>query len=203
MAISFYVLLLCAYLAGSIPWSVWLGRAIYRTDPRAQTDGNPGAANAWRAGGWQLGVVVLLLDFLKALIPVAIGRWLLHFSGEQLFWIALMPTLGHAYSVFLRFRGGRGITTWFGVWTALTFYEIPLVMGVTAAASMPILRNDVVRSLAVPMVVIAWLLLRRAPLWMLALSVAQLVILGSKLITYYLNPASRATVADQLSGHSL
>src|SRR5689334_10607198 len=92
-----------SYLCGALPWSVWLGKGVFGVDPRGQPDHNPGAANAFRAAGWRLGAVVLALDFLKACLPVAAAHWLAGFQGEQLMWIALMPTLGHAFSVFLRF----------------------------------------------------------------------------------------------------
>src|SRR5271165_2655802 len=119
---------LLAYLAGALPWSVWLGKSRFQTDPRDQADGNPGAANAFRAAGWRLGIMVLLLDFLKAAVPVGLARWSFSFPSAVLFWIALMPTVGHAFSVFLRFHGGRGIVVMFGVWTGLTLYHAPLVM---------------------------------------------------------------------------
>src|SRR6188768_3565708 len=66
MSLSFIALLILSYLSGALPWSVWLGKLFFRVDPRSQTDGNPGAANAFRVGGWPLGVSVLLLDFFKA-----------------------------------------------------------------------------------------------------------------------------------------
>jgi acyl phosphate:glycerol-3-phosphate acyltransferase len=108
-------LLLC-YLSGALPWSVWLGQLFFRVDPRTQRDRNPGAANAFRAAGWRLGVAVLVLDFLKAFLPVAAARWVVGFPAYLLLWLAVVPTIGHAFSVFLRFRGGRGIVVMFGVW---------------------------------------------------------------------------------------
>ena len=73
----FFFWLVLSYLSGAIPWSVWLGERFFRVDPRKQPDGNPGAANAFRAAGWRLGVSVLLLDFFKAFLPVLVARlWL-------------------------------------------------------------------------------------------------------------------------------
>lgn len=176
----FIALLILAYLSGALPWSVWLGKLFFHVDPRRQADGNPGAANAFRAGGWRLGASVLLLDFFKAFLPVLIARWGLQLPGDQLFWVALMPMLGHAFSVFLGFRGGRALVTLFGVWSGLTLYELPLVMGGAACLALPILRNDVQRALIVPTVAIAYLTLQGEPLWMLALAMAQLLILVVK-----------------------
>ena len=177
----FFLWLLLAYLAGAIPWSVWLGKRFYSADPRDQSDQNPGAANAFRIGGWRLGVVVLLLDFCKAFVPVAAARWLLVVPADQLFWLALMPTLGHAFSAFLRFRGGRGIVTMFGVWAGLTLYQAPLVMGLTAIGATLLVKNNEVRSLSIPLVLIAYLMMASFPAWMILLAVAQLTILTFKI----------------------
>lgn len=170
-----------AYLSGALPWSVWLGRLFFRADPRQQPDHNPGAANAFRAAGWRLGAAVLLLDFLKAFVPVAAARWLAGFHDAQLFWIALMPSVGHAFSVFLRFRGGRGITTLFGVWAGLTLYAAPLVMGVAAIGGVLSLKNDEARTMLIPLALIAFLLLTSAPIWMVWLALAQSLALAAKI----------------------
>lgn len=180
----FIVWLIICYLAGAIPWSVWMGKRLSSVDPRDQPDHNPGAANAFRAGGWRLGTAVLLLDFCKAFLPVAIARWLIRFPDNQLFWLALMPTVGHAFSVFLRFRGGRGIVTMFGVWTALTLYLAPAIMGLTAIAALFVLKNDEGRSIAIPLLLIVFLLLTGAPGWMIALACAQLAVLGAKIAVF-------------------
>lgn len=172
------------YTAGALPWAVWLGNLFCHVDPRKQPDRNPGAANAFRAAGWQLGVAVLALDFLKAFVPVGAARWLVGVPEPQLFWLALMPALGHAFSVFLRFRGGRGIVVMFGVWAGLTLYHIPLVMGLTAIASVFLIRNDEYRTLAIPLVVIAFLLVTHAPGWMVLLATAQLGVLVVKIGAY-------------------
>jgi glycerol-3-phosphate acyltransferase PlsY len=121
---------LVGYLLGSIPFSVWLGRRFTGTDiRRSHPDGNPGAANAWRAGGWRLGAAVLVLDFLKGALPVAFCHYQLGFSRWQLLPIALAPIAGHAFSLFLGGRGGKALAVTFGVWTGLTAFAGPLVLG--------------------------------------------------------------------------
>jgi glycerol-3-phosphate acyltransferase PlsY len=182
----FVLWLIGTYLSGALPWSVWLGKRFFSADPRDQSDMNPGAANAFRVGGWRLGVVVLLLDFCKAFLPVAAARWLVGFPDAQLFWLACMPTLGHAFSVFLRFRGGRGIVTMFGVWAGLTLYQAPLVMGLTAVVATLLVKNDEYRSLAIPLVLIVWLLVASFPLWMVLLAGAELAVLAGKIGAFML-----------------
>lgn len=186
-----------AYLLGAIPWSVWLGQLFFRADPRTQRDGNPGAANSFRAAGWRLGVAVLALDFFKAFIPVAGARWLIQFPGAELFWIALMPTLGHAFSIFLRFRGGRGIVVMFGVWAGLTLYVVPLALGGAAIAGVLLLKNDELRALVIPLVLIAFLLVIHAPLWMLLVALAQLLVLAAKIGVYLMTRRGQTPAGAQ------
>lgn len=141
----------------------------------------PRAANAFRAGGWRLGVLVLVLDYLKAFIPVFIANYGLSFSDEQRFWIALMSTLGHAFSIFLAFRGGRAIVVMFGVWSGITLYQVPFVMGAAAIVGTKIFRSDQRRTLFIPIAVIVYLIVVKAPLWMLILAALQLVVFMSKI----------------------
>jgi glycerol-3-phosphate acyltransferase PlsY len=181
MPVSFPAWVLLAYLLGAVPWSVWLGRLFYRVDPRDYGDGNPGAANAFRAGGRTLGIAVLVLDFLKAFVPVVIAARGILFPPEQLLWIALAPTVGHAFSVFLRFRGGRALVTLFGVWCALTLYEIPLVMGAAAVLLTLFLKKDDLTSVMILLVVIGYLLARQSDGWMLLLAAEQMLVVAAKI----------------------
>lgn len=178
-----FLLWLCAaYIAGAVPWSVWLGKRYAGVDPRSIGDGNPGAANTMLAAGKGLGVAVLVLDFLKGFIPVFAAREL---PVEQFYWVALAPMIGHSFSVFLRFRGGRGITTSFGVWTGITLYEIPIVMGLTALVSLRLFKNDELRAVCLPLAAMVYLLLAHRPPWMLLLALAQVLILLVKIGAFY------------------
>lgn len=183
----FVIYLIVTYLLGAIPWSVWLGKGLFGLDPRHQADTNPGAANAFRAGGWRLGVLVLVLDYLKAFIPVLIANYGLSFSDEQCFWIALMSTLGHAFSIFLGFRGGRAIVVMFGVWSGITLYQVPSVMGAAAIVATLIFRSDQQRTLFIPIVVIIFLVIVKAPLWMFILAAVQLLVFTSKIYAPTIN----------------
>jgi len=124
------------FLAGSIPFSILLGERVLHTDIRAYGDGNPGSANVWRAGGKALGLTALVLDYLKGAIPVGLAVWGAGLSSWQLIPVALAPVLGHAFSPFLGLRGGKAIATTFGVWTGLTLWQVPTVMGLTLALAL-------------------------------------------------------------------
>jgi acyl phosphate:glycerol-3-phosphate acyltransferase len=192
MSPDFLLMLVIAYISGALPWSVWLSQRVSGIDPRTVADGNPGAANAFRTAGWRVGVIVLVLDSLKAFIPVLVARYLLNFVDGQLFWIALAPMLGHAFSLFLRLRGGRGLTSMFGVWAGLTLHEVPLVLGITAIIATRLIKNDELKTLLIPVVAGIYLLLRDKPDWMLWLILAQLLIMLAKIIPFYLQKAHEA-----------
>ncbi len=121
---------LVGFVVGSIPFSVWLGRLALGADIRRYGDGNPGAANVVRAGGWPLGILAGLLDYLKGAVPVGVFHFGLGGSGPALVAVALAPVLGHAFSPFLRFRGGKAVAVTFGIWTGLTLGEVPILLGV-------------------------------------------------------------------------
>ena len=113
------LLLIFAYLLGSIPTGVVLAKAFGNVDPRTMGSKNIGATNVFRTAGKKLGILTLLGDILKGLIPVAIARGTL----DSYFWIgaaALAAFLGHLYPIFLKFKGGKGIATGLGAFLALS-----------------------------------------------------------------------------------
>ncbi|MBN1978399.1 MAG: glycerol-3-phosphate acyltransferase [Anaerolineae bacterium] len=118
------------FLSGSMPFSLLLGRLFARADVRDYGDGNPGATNAWRAGGWPVGVAVLLLDYVKGAAPVSLAHFVFGVSRWSLVPVALAPVLGHAFSPFLRLQGGKAVAVTFGIWTGLTLGEAPLLLGI-------------------------------------------------------------------------
>lgn len=117
-----------AFVAGSLPFSVWLGKLIAGRDVRTHGSGNPGAMNAFRMGGLLLGVLVLLLDVSKAVLPVAFAERTLGITGWALVPVAVLPVAGHVFSPILGFRGGKGLAATLGVWIALTASEVPPVV---------------------------------------------------------------------------
>jgi glycerol-3-phosphate acyltransferase PlsY len=121
--------IIAAFLCGSVPFSVWLGRLTLRTDIRAYGDGNPGAMNVFRAGGRAWGALAIVLDFLKAALPVGVARFGAGLDGWVMALVALAPVAGHAFSPWLRFRGGKALASTFGMWTGLTLWFAPTVLG--------------------------------------------------------------------------
>ncbi|HEV2128738.1 MAG TPA: glycerol-3-phosphate 1-O-acyltransferase PlsY [Thermomicrobiales bacterium] len=99
-----------AYLSGSVPWGVVLGRLIKGIDIRKIGSGNTGATNAMRALGWRIALSVAVLDVLKGFIPVIVARLL----DAPTWTVALMgiaAIAGHCWSPWMMFRGGKGMAT--------------------------------------------------------------------------------------------
>ncbi|PWH18588.1 MAG: hypothetical protein DDG60_00270 [Anaerolineae bacterium] len=116
-----------AFLSGALPLSVWVTKLAAGRDPRAVGDHNPGATNALKAGGKWVGLLALLLDVSKAAAPVGLAYQIYSIRGSAMAAIAFAPMLGHAYSPFLRFKGGKALATALGVWIGLTWWDVPLV----------------------------------------------------------------------------
>ena len=122
--IVIFALILCGaflagFLIGSIPFGYLVGRWFYRTDIRTQGSGNIGAMNALRTLGKGGAVAVLLLDALKGFAPVFGFRLYAHWMDPDiksliLALIAAGAVLGHCYSPWLKFKGGKGVATSFG-----------------------------------------------------------------------------------------
>ncbi|APV49560.1 glycerol-3-phosphate acyltransferase [Betaproteobacteria bacterium GR16-43] len=109
---------LAAYLVGSIPFAVVVSRAMGLEDPRKYGSGNPGATNVLRSGSKAAAVLTLLGDAAKGWFAV----WLaLHLESpaDVVAVVAIAVFLGHVFSVFLRFQGGKGVATAVGVLLAL------------------------------------------------------------------------------------
>lgn len=122
---------LAAFLSGSIPFPVWLGKWALGVDVRRYGDGNPGSFNVIRAGSRGLGILALILDVSKAAVPVGIAYNNLGIRGIPMLLIAAAPVFGHAFSPFLGFKGGKAIAVSLGVWIGLTIWKASLA-GVAA-----------------------------------------------------------------------
>jgi glycerol-3-phosphate acyltransferase PlsY len=131
-----------AFLCGSLPFSVWIGRSLLKRDIRAYGDANPGATNVWRAGGKLTWALALLLDFVKGALVVWLAyRWA-GLNGGAIVVVALAPVLGHAFSPFLNFKGGKAVAVTGGIWCGLTLWEGPTVAGLLLGLFVGLLAVD-------------------------------------------------------------
>ena len=108
-----------AYLMGSIPTAFWYAKHFHGIDIRQHGSGNVGATNSLRVLGKKAGIIVLIFDLLKGLLPVLLSRYL-GFSEEETFLLGIVSILGHIWSVFANFKGGKGIATSLGVILAVS-----------------------------------------------------------------------------------
>ena len=112
------LLIIAAYLLGSIPTGLLLAKAS-GVDIRSSGSGNIGATNVYRTLGRTVGILTLIGDCLKGVVPVVTAAWL----GMSASWIAavgLAAFLGHTYTIFLGFKGGKGVATALGVFLAVS-----------------------------------------------------------------------------------
>jgi len=109
-----HILVLVAYLLGSLSSAIIVCRLAGLPDPRSDGSGNPGATNVLRLGGKKPAVVTLAGDMLKGLLPVLLGH-ALGLAPVLLALVGLAAFLGHLYPVFFRFQGGKGVATALGV----------------------------------------------------------------------------------------
>ena len=112
------MLIVVSYLVGSIPTGLLLGKA-YGVDVRKEGSGNIGATNLYRTVGRKVGAATLIGDCLKGLLPVLLVR---HggFAPDFAVWVGLAAFCGHVFSLFLKFKGGKGVATALGVFLGLS-----------------------------------------------------------------------------------
>ncbi|MGA1862641.1 glycerol-3-phosphate 1-O-acyltransferase PlsY [Deferribacter thermophilus] len=113
------ILLIAAYLIGSIPTAYLVVKLIKGVDIRTVGSGNVGATNAGRVLGFYGFLLVFIIDMLKGFLPVYLTKL---FFGDTLFLyiVALCTILGHTFTIFLNFKGGKGVATGVGVYLALS-----------------------------------------------------------------------------------
>ncbi len=147
--------LVLSYLAGSIPTSVWVGRAVYGLDVRVHGSGNAGATNVYRVLGWKAGVFVLLFDAFKGWFAASVLGTLAMFDSWAVWGGGLdalegsdavvavrlacgvAAILGHTFPLFAGFKGGKGVATTAGVLIALTPGALALTLVAFLAAAAP------------------------------------------------------------------
>ena len=148
---SIYILLTC-YLFGSIPFGLLLSKLLSKGDPRLVGSKNIGATNIVRTSGWKLGLLTLIFDMLKGLIPVIIFK---NELVEQSF-IILFVFLGHLFPIWIRFKGGKGIAVIIGCLFGYEFFYgliFSLIWLVTAVVSKYSSLSALVASLSILIIV--------------------------------------------------
>jgi acyl phosphate:glycerol-3-phosphate acyltransferase len=120
---------LAAFLSGSIPFGLLVVKAAGKGDVRKSGSGNIGATNVMRAGGKVLGITTLLLDVAKGFAPVFLAK-LAGIPAQLLAFVALAAVLGHMFTPWLKFKGGKGVATALGV--ALAYHPLMVLPSLVA-----------------------------------------------------------------------
>ena len=120
MDINFFIFSITAYILGSIPTAVWVGKRFYGMDVREHGSKNAGATNTFRVLGKNPGKIVLAIDILKGLIAVLLPLTVAYTHDENTIinyklFAAISVILGHVFPLFAGFRGGKGVATSLGV----------------------------------------------------------------------------------------
>lgn len=129
------ILAILAYVLGSFPSSIWLGKAYFGVDVRDFGSGNAGATNTFRVLGTQVGVIVLFFDIVKGVTAASLVHYLGfvehgtdQFINLQLLF-GLLAVVGHIFPVFEKFKGGKGIATLFGMLIGIHYVLALAIMG--------------------------------------------------------------------------
>lgn len=148
----FFLLTLGAYLLGTIPFGLWIGRLWARIDVREHGSGNIGVSNVLRTVGVVPAIIVLILDVSKGLVPVLVAKAFL--TNEDMWLVVgLSAIVGHTLPIFLKFKGGRGVATASGVMLGLAIevvFVLFLIWITTLLVSRYISLSSILAAIALP-----------------------------------------------------
>ena len=174
---TLFLLLLASYLIGAIPTGMVLTRLAGGEDLRKVGSGNIGATNVYRTAGRKLGIITLIGDCLKGVIPLLIAIQVFHLPQAELALVGLAAFIGHCFPVYLGFKGGKGVATALGVFLVLSPQSI---LGAFALFALILWRwryislASISAAAAIPFLVL--LLERTLPLFLATLVIAAIVI---------------------------
>jgi glycerol-3-phosphate acyltransferase PlsY len=140
--VSTVLIAMAGFILGAVPFSVIIGRLFLRKDIRKYGDGNPGSVNVFRAGGQKAGLVAVVLDIVKGVPFVFLAHAWLKLPDLSVVIVAICAVLGHAFSPFLRWHGGKSVAISFGVILALPQHDILLAYVAFFVAGFFFVEND-------------------------------------------------------------
>ena len=124
-----FLIVAISYIIGAIPNGLIFGRLIWNVDLRTVGSGNIGATNAWRSIGKPAGLLIFALDFLKGALCVALASYFIHTPLSMVI-AGLIAIIGHSLSIFMRFKGGKGVATGLGV-LAILMPKVTIIVFIT------------------------------------------------------------------------
>ena len=180
------LLIIVAYLIGSVPTSVWVSKSFFNIDIRDYGSGNAGATNTYRVLGSKWGTFVMVVDMLKGVIAVKLALLLPEYADSEVnlqnlqTGLGLAAVVGHIFPIWADFRGGKGVATLFGLvlgispWTALSCVGIfSLVLYLTRFVSL----SSILASIAFPFFILVIFNVENPVYRVFAIAVALMVLL--------------------------
>jgi glycerol-3-phosphate acyltransferase PlsY len=140
--LSTVLLAVAGFLLGAVPFSVIVGRLFLRKNIQDYGDGNPGAVNVFRAGSVKAGLLAVFLDIAKGVPFVFLAHAWLELPELSVVAVAVSAILGHAFSPFLRWHGGKAVSITFGVLLALPEYQAFFAFTAVVVAGFLFVEND-------------------------------------------------------------
>ena len=169
-----------AFSLGACPFSVWVGWWLLGRDIRDYGDGNPGAANVFRAGGRKSGCLAVFLDVAKGVPFVVMAHLFFKLPEAAVIIVALSAILGHAFSPLLKFKGGKSVAVTFGVLLALPQHEMLIVFAAFMFLGFLFIESDSWATMLGPSGSLAYMVAFSESPWSLVLMLCIFVIFGIK-----------------------
>ncbi len=180
------LMVILAYLIGSVPTSVWVSKHFFNIDIRDYGSGNAGATNTYRVLGPKWGTIVMAADMIKGIIAVKLALLLPEYADSEVRLqnlqtiLGLAAVIGHIFPIWAEFRGGKGVATLFGLvlgispWTALSCVGIfILVLYLTRFVSL----SSILASIAFPVFILVIFNVENPVYRIFAIAVALMVVL--------------------------
>jgi glycerol-3-phosphate acyltransferase PlsY len=169
-----------AFGLAAVPFSLFIGRWLLGKDIRDYGDGNPGAANVFRAGGHKAGYLAVFCDVGKGVPFVFLAGTSFGLPALSVVAVGLGAVLGHAFSPFLRWRGGKAVAVTFGVLLALPAHEVPLAFIACAIVGALFIEADAWAVVFAAAGSLAYLAFTGAEAWEILLMLSLLAVLAVK-----------------------
>ena len=117
--LNFIGVIILSYLFGSVPWSLVIGKVFFHKDIRTEGSGNLGGTNAGRVLGKKVGIIVIVLDALKAFFSMLLASYI---AKDAMIYAGLACCIGHCLPIFAQFKGGKAVATSFGFFLGITTF---------------------------------------------------------------------------------
>lgn len=178
--VYFVFLALAAFSLGSCPFAVWIGKRMLHKDIRQYGDHNPGAANVFKAGSIKWGFVAVFLEVSKAVPFVLLAELYFKLVKPEVLFIGICAVLGHAFSPFLKFKGGKATAATFGVLVSISDRDVLIPFVILMVLGFFVLDGDGWRVVLSTFGTLLYAIFIHRDFWLALFFIALLVVLAIK-----------------------